>query len=101
MQMVSLNQSWPVTEARALFEEANKFEPEYYTYARDLASYLLPKWSGEPGDTEKFVQEIADRIGGVKGAILYFQLASATNGICGLKYKPHLQWVLPNAVSDA
>src|SRR5262249_36253856 len=29
MQMVSVNQSWPVTQARALFEEAHRFEPEY------------------------------------------------------------------------
>ncbi len=92
MQMVSLNQSWPVTEARALFEEANKFEPEYYTYARDLASYLLPKWSGEPGDTEKFVQEIADRIGGDKGDILYFQVAAANYVICGCNDNPQLSW---------
>jgi hypothetical protein len=92
MQMVSQNQSWPVTEARALFEEANKFEPEYYTYARDLASYLLPKWSGEPGDAEKFVQEIADRIGGDKGDILYFQVAAADYVICGCKDNPQLSW---------
>lgn len=92
MQMVSQNQSWPVTEARALFEEANKFEPEYYTYARDLASYLLPKWSGEPGDTEKFVQEIADRIGGDKGDILYFQVAAASYVICGCDNNPELSW---------
>jgi Domain of unknown function (DUF4034) len=77
MQMVSINEGWSVTEARALFEEASKFEPEYYIYARDLAMYLLPKWSGEAGDTEKFVQEVADRIGGDKGDILYFQ-ASVT-----------------------
>jgi hypothetical protein len=92
MQMVSLNQSWPVTEARALFEKANKFEPEYYIYARDLASYLLPKWSGEPGDTEKFVQEIADRIGGDKGDILYFQVAAANYVICGCNDNPQLSW---------
>jgi len=92
MQMVSLNQSWPVTQARALFEEANKFEPEYYTYARDLAYYLLPKWSGEEGDTEKFVQEIADRTGGDKGDILYFQVAAASYVICGCNDNPHLSW---------
>ena len=92
MQMVSLNQSWPVTEARALFEEANKFEPEYYTYARDLAFYLLPKWNGEAGDTEKFVKEIADRIGGDKGDILYFQVAAASYVICGCEGNPQLAW---------
>ena len=92
MQMVSVNQGWSVTEARALFEEANKFEPEYYTYARDLAYYLLPKWSGEAGDTEKFVQEIADRIGGDKGDILYFQVAAADYVICGCDNNPELSW---------
>lgn len=92
MQLVSVNQSWSVAEARALFEEANKFEPEYYTYARDLAYYLLPKWSGEPGDTEKFVQEIADRTGGDKGDILYFQVAAADYVICGCGHNPDLSW---------
>jgi hypothetical protein len=92
MQLVSVNQGWSVTEARALFEEANKFEPEYYTYARDFAYYLLPKWSGEAGDTEKFVQEIADRIGGDKGDILYFQVAAADYVVCGCDDNPDLSW---------
>jgi Domain of unknown function (DUF4034) len=92
VQLVSVNQSWSVTEARALFEQAYKFEPEYYTYARDLAYYLLPKWSGEPGDTEKFVQEIADRTGGDKGDILYFQVAAADYVVCGCDGNPELSW---------
>ena len=92
MQMVSVNQGWSVTEARALFEEANKFEPEYYTYARDLAYYLLPKWSGDAGDTEKFLQEVADRIGADKGDILYFQVAAANYVICGCDGNPELSW---------
>jgi hypothetical protein len=92
MQRVSVNQGWSVTEARALFEEANKFEPEYYVYARDLAYYLLPKWSGEAGDTEKFVQEIADRMNEDKGDILYFQVAAADYVICGCDDNPHLSW---------
>jgi hypothetical protein len=92
MQMVSVNQSWSVVDARALFEDANKFEPEYYTYARDLAYYLLPKWSGKAGDTEKFLQEAADRIGGDKGDILYFQVAAADYVICGCDDNPDLSW---------
>ena len=92
MQLVSMNEGSSVEEERALFEEANKFEPEYYIYARDLASYLLPKWSGEAGDTEKFVQQIADRIGGDNGDILYFQIASANYVICGCKNNPELSW---------
>ena len=90
MQMVSVYQGWSETEARALFEEANKFEPEYYTYARDLAYYLLPKWNGKPGDTEEFAREIADRIGGDKGDILYFQIAAANYVVCGCDGDPQL-----------
>src|SRR4029077_8107174 len=78
--------------ALALFEEANKFELDYYTYARDLAYYLLPKWSGKAGDTEKFLQEAADRIGGDKGDILYFQVADADYVICGCDDNPGLSW---------
>ena len=92
MQMVSVNQSWSVANARALFEEANEFEPEYYTYARDLAYYLLPKWSGKKGDTEKFLQEAADRVGEDKGDILYFQVAAANYVICGCDDNPDLSW---------
>jgi hypothetical protein len=92
MQMVSINQGWPVTEARALFEQAYKFEPEYYIYARDLAMLLLPKWGGEAGDTEKFVEETANRLGGDKGDILYFQVAAADYVICGCDNDPQLSW---------
>jgi Domain of unknown function (DUF4034) len=88
MQGVAVGQSWDAAEARALFEKATKFEPGYYYYAQDLASYLLPKWSGEAGDTEKFAQETADRIGGGQGDILYFRVAASV--ICGCDDDPHL-----------
>jgi len=77
-------------EARTLFDQAVKFEPGYYYYARILAQYLLPKWGGEPGDSEKFTQEVADQIGGGQGDILYFQIAS--NLVCGCGDDLHLSW---------
>ena len=92
MLLVAQNQSWDPAQARSLFEEAFKFEPGYYYYARVLAAYLLPKWSGEAGDTEKFLQETADRIGGDQGDIFYFQVASASYVICGCEDNPHLSW---------
>ena len=90
MQKVAENESWDKNEARALFEQAFKFEPEYYYYARLLAYYLLPKWSGNPGDTEVFTQEIANRVGGDAGDILYFRVA--TYVLCGCSDDPHLSW---------
>jgi hypothetical protein len=55
-----------------------------------LANHLLPKWSGEPGDTEKFAQEVTNRIGGEQGDILYFRIADTV--ICGCKDDPQLSW---------
>jgi hypothetical protein len=92
MQSVAENQNWDAAEESALFEEATKFEPGYHYYARVRASNLLPKWGGQPGDTEKFVQEVADRIGGDQGDILYFQVAIAPAVICGCNNDPHLSW---------
>ena len=90
MLMVAQNQGWDTADARDLFEKATKFEPGYYYYARALAHYLLPKWSGEAGETEKFMQEIADRTGGDQGDILYFQVA--TQVICNCEGDPNLSW---------
>jgi hypothetical protein len=90
MQQVAQNQDWKEDEKRALFDRATKFEPGYYYYARVRASNLLPKWGGQPGATEKFTQEIADRIGGDQGDILYFQVASSNYVICACEDDPHL-----------
>ncbi len=92
MQLVGQNQNWDVAQQRALYAEATKFEPGYYYYARVLANILLPKWSGEPGDTENFVQAAADRIGGDQGDILYFQVAISDAVLCGCNDNPHLSW---------
>ena len=88
MQNVARDQGWDVARARALYEEAVRFEPGYYYYPRILANYLLPKWAGKAGDAEKFIQEASDRIGGDQGDVLYFQIAN--NVICGCDGDPHL-----------
>jgi hypothetical protein len=92
MLLVAQNQSWDMDRARALFDEAFKFEPGYYYNARVLAAYLLPKWSGEEGATEKFTQEVADRVGGDQGDALYFEVASANYVICGCGDDPKMSW---------
>ena len=49
MQMVSINQGWSVANARALFEEASKFEPEYYVYAVTLPTICYPNGAASQG----------------------------------------------------
>jgi hypothetical protein len=89
MQTVALAQSWDGTKARALLEQAAAFEPAYYYYYRLYADFILPKWNGEPGDSEKFAAEAADRIGGEQGDATYFQIAAYM--ICHCNAEPQLQ----------
>lgn len=51
---------------------------------------LEPKWFGEAGDTAKFVQDAADRIGGREGDAYYFLVASSKDVICGCEDQPKL-----------
>ncbi|PYX84423.1 MAG: hypothetical protein DMG68_20850, partial [Acidobacteria bacterium] len=57
MLQLAIDQTWDLPQVRVLFEDASKFEPGYYYYARQFARYLQPRWNGEPGDTEVFMQE--------------------------------------------
>jgi len=87
---IAQNQSWPKERILALFDEAMAFEPGYYYYGRGVAMLLEPKWFGEPGETAKFLQESADRIGGREGDAYYFLVASSKDVICGCEDQPEL-----------
>lgn len=65
----------------AIFEKAIAFEPDYQYFYRAQAEMLMPKWEGEEGEMAAFAQQVADRIGGKKGDIIYFQIAVVLN--CG------------------
>jgi hypothetical protein len=89
MQLVALAQGWDLAKATALFDQAVAFEPDYPYYYRSHAHYLNPEWHGEEGDAEKFAQQVADHVGGAKGDILYFQVA--TELICHCQVEAHLK----------
>jgi len=89
MQRVELAQGWDLAKATALFDQAVAFEPDYQYYYRSHAHYLSPEWHGEEGDAQKFAQQVADHVGGVKGDILYFQIA--TELICHCQVEAHLK----------
>jgi hypothetical protein len=76
MQRVALAQSWDVSRETALLQQAVAFEPDYYYYYRSHALYLAPQWNGAEGDAERFAAQVADTVGGSKGDILYFQIAT-------------------------
>ena len=87
---IAQHQSWDKDRILSLFGEARAFEPGYYYYGRAVAMLLEPKWFGGPGDTAKFVQESADRIGGKQGDAYYFLVASSKDVICGCEDQPKL-----------
>jgi hypothetical protein len=76
LQIVAINQNWDKAAARDLVDHAEAFEPSYYHFYREYANYLLPKWDGEPGDTQAYADEISERLGGADGDIIYFEIAS-------------------------
>ncbi len=65
----------------AIFEKAIAFEPDYQYFYRTQAEMLMPKWEGEEGEMAAFAGQVADRIGGKKGDIIYYQIAAVLN--CG------------------
>jgi hypothetical protein len=76
LQNVSLAQGWEKTGARELLELAVTFEPTYYHFYREYANYLQPRWYGDEGEVETYDEEVADRVGGSEGDMLYFEIAS-------------------------
>jgi hypothetical protein len=76
-----------------LFEAAIAFEPTYNDFYREQATYLLPKWAGEPGEAEAFAEETYKRVGGKEGAFLYFEIASTIYCDCANEPQPlKLSW---------
>ena len=91
MQGVALDQQWDRAAFDALAERALAHEPGYYYFATSESNYLLPKWYGKPGDTERYAAQVADRIGGNEGDAVYFQIAAAIN-CCKRTQAPALSW---------
>jgi len=79
-------------QLRQIFEKGVAFAPDYYYLYQQEAISLLPKWGGAPGDVAAFLDESYRRVGGDKGAMLYFQIASNMCGVCGDFNPKELSW---------
>ena len=66
--------SWEKPEFNKVFDTAVKFEPSYMGFYREKMVYLLPRWSGEQGEFEKFISARADKLGGKAGDIFYAEM---------------------------
>jgi hypothetical protein len=64
---VAKGQDLDEVQARAWLDEGRKVDPTYPFLYTAMAEYLLPRWHGEPGDVEKFANEIPSLISGDDG----------------------------------
>jgi hypothetical protein len=92
---IAIDQGWTRAKVEALADEALRREPGYFYVVRVAGDYLLPKWYGTPGDTEKFVDAAANKIGGIEGDATYFFVAEIllVNEIgCSKCSQPSMSW---------
>ncbi len=82
MQLVARGQGRSKATQAAIFEKAVAFEPDYQYYYRVQAESLLPKWGGEEGEMAAFAAQAADRLGGKRGDMIYYQIGTFVNCAC-------------------
>jgi hypothetical protein len=59
----------------ALFQEAQKQEPGYYSHYAAKSNYLLPKWHGEEGEWQQFINKVVVQNPRGEGASIYTRTA--------------------------
>ncbi|MGO8838552.1 MAG: DUF4034 domain-containing protein [Limisphaerales bacterium] len=74
LQKVALGLQLDRTRYNNIFNAAIKEFPDYQYYYRSRAVFLLPRWYGDDGETERDLEKSADRIGGEAGDMIYAQV---------------------------
>ena len=76
MQTIAMGEGWDRDEYEQLFAEAITLEPTYLPFYSKKATYLLPRWHGEEGEWEDFLEDARVKVGGKEGAVIYFKVCS-------------------------
>jgi hypothetical protein len=63
------------SQFETLFQKATAYDPNFTGFYWAKAYYLTPRWFGQPGDMEAFLEKAADQIGGEDGDVLYARIA--------------------------
>ncbi|MFN2542630.1 MAG: hypothetical protein ABR514_10765 [Chthoniobacterales bacterium] len=77
--ILARGQSWDWDDFEKLFQEAKRFEPQFFAFDNQKATYLLPRWHGNPGDWEYAASLEVNRPGGL-GAETYARVVSNISG---------------------
>jgi len=83
---VGIGQSWERPAFDRVFNSGVALEPNYYYLYAAKATYLLPRWYGEEGESEQFVEESARKVGGDQGKIIYFTVYARLLSLQGLTF---------------
>jgi hypothetical protein len=74
MLYLAYNQDTPADQRVALFEEAIRAEPYYYTHYFVVANRLTPRWGGSLAEFDSFVEASVKRTSERDGATMYARL---------------------------
>jgi len=76
---VALGEGWSKPAFEALIAEAHAFEPRFWGYDVARATSLLPRWYGEPGESEAYAEDSSARADG-PGLEIYARIVSEIAG---------------------
>ena len=68
--------NWDRSKFEQLYQAGVELEPTYQHLHQAKATYLLPTWNGRLGESEQFVQQLAENTGGQTGQQLYYLVAT-------------------------
>jgi hypothetical protein len=72
---IATMQGWPRVKFEELFEKAIRKETNYLDYYTEKSVYLKPKWHGEPGDWQKYIDSLPGKLATLntdEADIIYF-----------------------------
>ena len=80
-----------------LFQEAIRFEPEYYVFYTEKAEFLLPRWHGKEGEWSRYMTDVAHHTPGGEGPSIYTRMAWSQYGTWENFEKDGVSWDLMKA----
>lgn len=74
MLQVALGEGWDKETYEKLFTDAVHHEPTWFEYYTHRAIFLLPRWYGEEGELQAYMDGLGSRPGKTDNAMVYFMV---------------------------
>jgi len=86
MLTIGMAAGMPKSTAQDTIEELIKKYPTYEGAYQAMVVYLLPRWQGEPGDLEKFMADVRNRLPKPQGDIMYAHMTRTVFHYVGTQF---------------